>query len=107
MKKLNASRRERKSTHLLDTPTVTRDSRSLRPNAPAPGLIFERSSEGRCEERPLLADILPDRGFDVAASQRVRGFVDGSHLVSSFLEMKLALSQEGESQHAFHGGNQR
>ena len=31
------------------------------PVAPGPGLIFERPSEGRCEERTLLADILPDR----------------------------------------------
>ena len=54
-----------------------------RPIAPDPGLIFERPREGRCEERTLLADILPDRRFDVAASQRVRGFVVGSHLVSS------------------------
>ena len=77
------------------------------PVAPGPGLIFERPSEGRCEERTLLADILPDRRSDVAASQRVRGFIVGSHLVSSFVEMKLALSQEEESQRTVHGGNAR
>ena len=55
------------------------------------------------EERTLLAAILPDRRFDVAASQRVRGFVVGSHLVSSFVEMKLALAQEEESQRTVHG----
>ena len=77
------------------------------PVAPGPGLIFERPSEGRCEERTLLAAILPDRRFDVSASQRVRGFVVGSHLVSSFVEMKLALSQEEESQRTVHGGNLR
>ena len=71
------------------------------------GLILERPREGRCEERTLLADILPDRRFDAAASQRVRGFVVGSHLVSSFVEVKLALSQEEESQCTFHGGNVR
>jgi hypothetical protein len=38
------------------------------------------------------------RGHDVAASQRVRGFVVGSHLFSSLVEMKLALSREEESQ---------
>ena len=45
------------------------------PVAPGPGLILERAREGRCEERTLLADILPDRGLDVAASQLVRGCV--------------------------------
>jgi hypothetical protein len=45
--------------------------------------------------------------FNVAASQRVRGFVVGSHLVSSLVEMKLALSQEEERQRAVHGGNLR
>lgn len=48
----------------------------------------------------LLSDILPDRGLDIAASQRVRGFVVGSHLVSSFVEMRLA-------QRIIHGGNVR
>ena len=75
------------------------------PIAPRAGLILERPREGRCEERTLLADILPDRGFDVAASQRVRGFVVGSHLVSSLVEMKLALAQKEESQRTVHGGN--
>ncbi|HJS67442.1 MAG TPA: tyrosine-type recombinase/integrase [Nitrospiraceae bacterium] len=45
------------------------------PIAPRPGLIPEWAGEGRCEKRPLLDDILPDGRFDVAASQRVRGFV--------------------------------
>ena len=68
--------------------------------APCAGLILEWAREGRCEERTILAAILPDRGFDVAATQRVRGFVVGSHLVSSFVEMKLALSRErGEPMH--------
>jgi len=54
------------------------------PIAPRSGLILERPGDGRCEERAILADILPDRGgFDVAASQLVHGFVVGSHLVSS------------------------
>lgn len=35
-----------------------------------PGVILEGLGEGRGEERALLAVILPDRGFDVAASQR-------------------------------------
>ena len=127
-------------------------------------MILERAGEGRREERTLLADILPDRRFDVAASQLVRGFVvarslfdidrstaasdlrpsasfsvrnnpqripvntppvlpglrpriwphllrlvtNGNvgqapcHLVSSLVEMKLALSQEEESQRTFH-----
>jgi len=75
--------------------------------APRAGPILERAGEGRCEERTLLADILPDRRFDVAASQPVRGFVVGSHLVSSLVEMKLALSQEEESQRTVHGGSLR
>jgi hypothetical protein len=54
--------------------------------APLAGLILERPREGRCEERTLLAGVLPDRRFDVAASQRVRWlFFVGSHLVSSFV----------------------
>src|SRR3989442_6148865 len=77
------------------------------PIAPSPGLILERAGESRCKERPLLADILPDRRFNAAASQRVRGFVVGSHLVSSFVEMKLALSQEEESQRTVQEGNTR
>ncbi len=56
------------------------------PIAPLPRLILERPREGRCEERTLLADILPDGRFDVAASQRVRGFVVGSHLVTPLLK---------------------
>ena len=56
-----------------------------RPIAPGAGLILKRPGEGRCEERALLTDILPDRGFDVAASQRVSWFFVGSHLVSSFV----------------------
>ena len=63
--------------------------------------------EGRSEEGTLVAGVLPDRGFDVAASQRVRRLFVGSHLVSSFVEMKLALSREEESQGTFHGGNLR
>jgi len=84
---------------------VTETKRS--PIAPRARLILERPREGRREERALLTDILPDRRFDVAASQRVRGFVVGSHLVSSFVEMKLALSQEEESQRTVHRGNTR
>ena len=63
------------------------------PVAPLPGLILERT---------LLVDILPDRRLDVATSQPVRGFA-----VFSFVEMKLALSQDEESQCTFHGGGRR
>ncbi len=38
--------------------------------APGPELILEWPRESRCEERALLTDILPDRGLDVATSQR-------------------------------------
>jgi hypothetical protein len=38
---------------------------------PSAGLILKWSREGRCKKRPFLTDILPDRRFDVAASQRV------------------------------------
>ena len=48
-------------------------------------LIFGRRGEGRCEKRSLLDDILPDRGLDVPASQRVSWFFVGSHLASSFV----------------------
>lgn len=68
------------------------------PIPPRPGLTFERPRKSRREERTLLTAILPDGRFDVAASQRVRGWFVGSHLVSSFVEMKLALSLEEESQ---------
>ena len=54
--------------------------------------------ESRRKVWTFLADILPDGRIDVAASQRVRGFVVGSHLASSFVEMKLALSLGQESQ---------
>jgi hypothetical protein len=70
---------------------------------PGTGPVLERSGESRCEERSFLADILPDRGFDIAAAQCVSGLFFGSHLVSSFVEMKLALSQEEESQCTFQG----
>jgi hypothetical protein len=76
----------------------------LRPRA---GLILEGAREGRREEWALLADILPDCRFDVAASQRIRRLFVGSHLGSSFVEMKLALSQGEESQCTFHRGNVR
>ena len=55
--------------------------------APFTGLILERPREGRREEQSFLACILPDRGLDVAAWQRVYrlfGLLSGSHLVSSF-----------------------
>ena len=45
----------------------------------------------------------PRSSLDVVASQRILGFVVGSHLVSSFVEMKLALAQEEESQRTVHG----
>ena len=75
--------------------------------APDPGLILERLRESRCEERSILATILPDRRLDDATSHLVRRFVVGSHLVSSFVEMKLALAQKEESQCTFQGGNVR
>jgi len=52
------------------------------PIAPLSGLIREWPRKGRCEEQTLLADILPSRRFDVAASQLVRGFI-----VSSLVDM--------------------
>ena len=75
--------------------------------APGLGLILERPRESRGEERTFLADILSNRCFDVTASQRVCGLVVGSHLVSSFIEMKLALSPEEASQCTVHRGNLR
>lgn len=71
--------------------------------APLSELILERRGKGRRKERVLLTDVLPDRGLDVATAQRVSGFLVGSHLVSSFIEMKLALSEEEESQRTVHG----
>ena len=78
--------------------------------APGAGLILERPGEGRCEERPLLADVLPDRGLDVATSQRGRrsfGLLVGRHLVSSLCEMKVILSREEERHRTVHRGNRR
>ena len=77
MKQLSVSRRER--SPLLG---LTRDGHkgseftdlergSIAPHA---GLIFERVGEGRREERTFLAEILPDRCFDVAALTLVPGF---------------------------------
>ncbi len=37
---------------------------------PGIGLILERARKGRGEEQALLTDVLPDRGLDVATSQR-------------------------------------
>ena len=61
--------------------------------APSAGLILDRAGEGRCEERTLLTDILPDRRFDVAASQPVRGFVVGSLLVSSLVRTQISYAR--------------
>ena len=76
-----------------------------RPIAPCAGLILEWPGEGRCEERALLARILPDRGFDVATSQRVSWFLLVAILFPPLFEMKVALSREEESQQTFLGGN--
>ena len=54
--------------------------------APGAGSILEWPRKGRCEERSLLADILPDRRLAVATSQRGRrslGLLVGRHGVSS------------------------
>ena len=51
----------------------------------------------RKDSRPLLF-----LRFDVAPSQGVRGFVVASHLVSLFVEIKLAFSQDEKSQCTFH-----
>ena len=48
----------------------------------------------------IVALMLPHRSV-------VTGLLFGSHLMSSFVEMKLALSQEEESQRAFQRGNTR
>lgn len=71
---------------------------------PGAGLILERAGKCRGEERTPRAAVLPDCRFDVAASQRVGGFLVGSHLSSSLVEMKLALTQGEESQRSFQGG---
>ena len=39
---------------------------------PGTGLILEWPRGGRCEEWSVLTDVLPGRGFDVAAAQRGR-----------------------------------
>ena len=50
--------------------------------APFPRLILEWAGEGRCEERTFLADILPDRRLDGAAScSRARKMLRSSGLV--------------------------
>ena len=53
---------------------------------PGIGLILEWPGEGRREERPLLAGVLPNCRLDVSTSQRGRrsiGSVVGRHGVSS------------------------
>lgn len=45
------------------------------PVAPRARLILKRPREGRREVESPLADILLDRGLDVAASQRVRSLL--------------------------------
>lgn len=68
--------------------------------APRSVLILERPGEGRREEWTLLAGVLPDGRFDAAASQRTRGFVVGSHLVSSFVERCIgSLAGRGQPMH--------
>src|SRR6476660_6260898 len=74
---------------------------------PRSRLILERAREGCREKWTLLAHILPDRRFNAAVSQGSCELVVGSHLVSSFVEMKLALAQEEESQRTVHGGNSK
>ena len=69
----------------------------MRPRA---GLILEGAREGRREEWALLADILPDCRFDVAASQRIRRLFVGSHLGYSFVENEVgSLTGRGEPMH--------
>lgn len=77
MKQLSASRRERSPLLGLmrdghKGSEVTDPERG--PVAPHAGLIFERVGEGRREERTFLAEILPDRCFDVAALTLVPRF---------------------------------
>jgi hypothetical protein len=43
--------------------------------APRPGLILEWAGEGRREDRTLLADVLPNRGFEVATPEPGRRVV--------------------------------
>ena len=71
----------------------------------SPGLVLEQAGESRREERAFLADVLPDRGLDVPAPKCVGWVLVGSHPVSSFVEMKVALSREEESHCTFQGGN--
>jgi hypothetical protein len=77
---------------------------------PGTGLVLERPRKGGCEERALLADILPDRGLDIPTSQRrCRSFkllVD-RHGVSSLCEMKVTLSRKEERHRTGHRGNMR
>ena len=78
-----------------------------RPMAPRAGRIPERAGKGGREERTVGAGVLPDRRFDVAASQRVCGCLLVAILFPPLFEMKVALSQEKESQRTFQGGNTR
>ena len=75
--------------------------------APGTGLVLERPRKGRREERAFLAEVLPDRGFDVPAPECVRWFFVRSHPVSSFVEMKVALSQDGRATAHFKEETQR
>ena len=73
--------------------------------APRARLILEWTREGRCEERSLLADILPDRGMLPQRSVWVGFLLLVAILFPPLFEMKLALSRKEESQCTFQGGN--
>ena len=78
--------------------------------APRTGLILEWVRKGRREERAFLVHILPDRGLDVATSQRRGrsfGRVVGRYGVSSLREKKVTLSSEEERHRTGHRGNVR
>lgn len=73
-------------------------------------MILERARKGRGEERAFLADILPDRGLDVAAAQcrgRSFGWSVSRHGVSSLCEMTVTLSRQEERHRTGHGGKRR
>ena len=55
----------------------------------------------------LTRQVIPGRALVITGKSNWRARVVGSHLVSSFVEMKLALSQEEESQCTVHRGNLR
>jgi hypothetical protein len=99
MMHLNSSRPERQSTPwtpMSHSSAPQGHSDRMRSPCATHRLILERSGKRCCEEEALPAGVLSNRVMYVVASQRVCGFLVGSHLVSFFVELRLSLALGGD-----------